>query len=95
MSKVAAEWNSMNNKNDINPITEYQICVKGVLDPKWSSWFEGFTIEEDMGNTLITDKFADQAALRGVLNKLWDLNLSLISIYQTNQDNLVYSSKRG
>jgi hypothetical protein len=78
----------MNNNNDINAPSVYQIRVKGVLDPKWSSWFEGFTIEGEMDNTLITGKFADQAALRGALNKLWDLNLDLISVNQINKSNL-------
>lgn len=85
----------MSVNNGINAPSIYQICVTGVLDPKWTSWFEGFTIEEDTGNTLITGKFADQAALRGVLNKLFDLNLNLISINQINRDDLEYLTDRG
>ena len=85
----------MNVNSVINTPTIYQIRVKGVLDPKWTSWFEGFAIEEEMDNTLISGKFSDQAALRGVMNKLWDLNLHLISINQINKDNLEYSSTGG
>ena len=82
----------MNVNNNINEPVMYQIRVKGVLDPQWTSWFEGFTIEEEIGNTLISGPFTDQAALRGVLNKLWDLNLNLISINPINSDNLDNSS---
>ena len=70
----------MNPRNENNEPTTYQIRVQGVLDSKWTSWCEGFTIEEVEGDTLLTGSFIDQADLRGVLNKLWDLNLNLISI---------------
>jgi hypothetical protein len=76
----------MNPRNENNEPTTYQIRVQGVLDSKWTSWFEGFTIEEVEGDTLLTSSFIDQAALRGVLNKLWDLNLNLISINPVQND---------
>ena len=76
----------MNPRNENNEPTTYQIRVQGVLDSKWTSWFEGFTIEEVEGDTLLTGSFIDQAALRGVLNKLWDLNLNLISINPVQND---------
>jgi hypothetical protein len=61
----------------------YQIKIEGLLDPRWSAWLDGFTViqaGENPGCTTITGCVADQAALRGILNKLWDLNLTLISI---------------
>ncbi len=62
----------------------YQIKVQGQLDPSWSTWFEALTIahEESEGAaiTILTGPFVDQAALRGVLTKLWDLRLTLISV---------------
>ena len=76
----------MNTQNDINEPATYQIRIQGVLDPKWTNWFEGLTIEEDEAETLITGSFKDQAALRGVLNKLWDLNLNLISLNPIHND---------
>jgi len=82
----------MNVQNDINDPTTYQIRVQGVLNPEWTNWFENLTIEEVEGDTLLTGPFIDQAALRGVLNKLWDLNLNLISINPINNDNLENSS---
>ena len=76
----------MTPRNENNEPTTYQIRVQGVLDSKWTSWFEGFTIEEVEGDTLLTGLIVDQPALRGVLNKLWDLNLNLISINPVQND---------
>ena len=64
----------------------YQIVVKGHLDEELSYWFEGLTIEPDFGEdgtpiTTFTVQIADQAALHGVLAKIRDLNLPLISVY--------------
>ena len=75
----------MGDCEDINNYGTYQICVQGVLDPKWSCWFEGLNIEEAGDYTLIRGQFIDQAALRGVINKLWDLNLNLISVNLINK----------
>jgi len=59
----------------------YQIRVKGNLDQKWSDWFDGFTITPQ-GNdeTLLTGPVADQAALHGLLGKICDLGLPLLSV---------------
>jgi hypothetical protein len=71
------------NKQDTTHI--YQIKVQGKLDPKWSDWFGDLDLTVQ-GNgqpiTVITGHIADQSALRGILTKLWDLNLSLISVNQ-------------
>jgi hypothetical protein len=63
--------------------TSYEIRVAGHLPPEWVDWFEGLTItlEED-GNTLLTGFVADQAALHGLLKKVRDLGLSLLSVNQ-------------
>ena len=61
----------------------YQIRVRGRLDEGWSDWFSGMTVTFERGSapiTTLTGAVADQSALRGVLTKLWDLNLSLISV---------------
>jgi hypothetical protein len=61
----------------------YQIKVRGHLDPKWVAWFDGFTIIPHADNsTTLTGTVEDQAALHGLLAKIRDLGLSLISINQ-------------
>jgi hypothetical protein len=64
---------------------DYQIKVRGRLDARWSDWLSGMAITCEIGNdglpvTAMTGAVADQAALRGILCKLWDLNLVLISV---------------
>jgi hypothetical protein len=58
----------------------YQIRVRGHLGPQWSDWFGGMTItlEED-GDTLLTGPVVDQAALHGLLRRVRDLGMPLIS----------------
>jgi len=59
----------------------YQIRVKGNLDQKWSDWFDGCSITPQAdGVTLLTGLVADQAALHGLLAKIRDLGLPLLSI---------------
>jgi hypothetical protein len=58
----------------------YQIRIKGHLGPQWTNWFEGLTITlEDNGDTLLTGPVVDQAALHGLLKRVRDLGLPLIS----------------
>lgn len=59
----------------------YRIKVQGQVDSQWTDWFEDMTISyvED-GNTLISGQVADQAALHGLLKKIRDLGMTLISI---------------
>jgi len=67
----------------------YRIRIQGQLDSQWSDWFEEMTItlEED-GNSLLTGQVIDQAALHGLLKKIRDLGLTLISICPGQSDNL-------
>ena len=59
----------------------YQIRLKGHLGNLWAAWFEGLTITlEDNGETLLTGPVADQAALHGVLRKVRDVGIPLISV---------------
>lgn len=59
----------------------YQIRLKGHLGPQWTDWFEGLTITlEENGDTLLTGPVADQAALHGLLKKVRDLGLPLVSV---------------
>jgi hypothetical protein len=60
----------------------YELCIEGVLDARWSSWFDGLQImsQPDSGVTVIAGPVADQAALHGLLAKVRDLGLPLISV---------------
>jgi hypothetical protein len=59
----------------------YQIKVKGNLDQRWSDWFDGFAITPQADAAmLLTGPVADQAALHGLLGKIRDLGLPLLSI---------------
>lgn len=58
----------------------YQIRIEGVLDERWSSWFEGLQIDNEGGETILSGTLADQSALYGVLDKLRDLGLSVITV---------------
>jgi hypothetical protein len=63
----------------------YQIRIKGCLDARWAARFEGMTLTpEDTGNTLLTGSVADQAALHGLLRKVRDLGMPLISVTRVN-----------
>ena len=63
------------------PPTCYEIRVDGVLDSRWSTWFEDLTVTGDAGGqTVIAGPVADQAALHGLLSKICGLNLTLISV---------------
>ena len=71
----------MTNGNEFGRARVYQIKVKGDLDGKWSDWFDGFAIaSEAEGETVLTGEAADQAALHGILNKIRDLGLPLLSV---------------
>jgi len=67
--------------------TVYQIRVKGHLGHRWSDWFEGLTITlEENGDTLLTGLVSDQAALHGLLKKVRDLGLPLLSVNSVRVD---------
>lgn len=62
------------------PPTYYEIRVEGCLTEKWAEWFEGLTIFQENGETLLSGPVADQAALYGLLKKVRDLGLVLVSL---------------
>ena len=59
----------------------YQIKIKGHLDSEWSDWFEGLAVTQaERGDTLLTGPVVDDAALHGLLKKIRDLGMPLISV---------------
>ena len=70
-----------NAQIDSGQPTIYQIRVKGHLGGQWTDWFGGLTITlEDNGDTLLTGPVVDQAALYGLLKKVRDLGVPLLSV---------------
>ena len=62
-------------------LTIYRIRIRGQLDTQWTDWFEGLSITlDDSGNTLLTGPVIDQAALHGLLKRIRDLGIPLISV---------------
>jgi len=65
----------------------YKIRIKGYLDDRWAAEFEGLTITlDDNGDTLLTGPVIDQAALHGLLKKVRDLGLPLVSVSPVEPD---------
>jgi hypothetical protein len=65
----------------------YEIRVKGHLDQRWSEWFGGMTITNvEDGDTIISGSLLDQAALHSLLVKVYNLNLTLISVSRIETD---------
>jgi hypothetical protein len=58
----------------------YLIEVEGQLDESWTGWFSDLTVTYEDGVSTLAGHVADQAALRGILTKIWDLNLTLLSV---------------
>jgi hypothetical protein len=82
---------SKNNENGIKLPTDtygrfFEIRVKGQLDESWSDWLEGLEVKLiDNGEMVLYGHIRDQAELMGILNKLYSLNLTLLSVRNTNQ----------
>ncbi|HRQ38851.1 MAG TPA: hypothetical protein PLD25_13170 [Chloroflexota bacterium] len=73
--------NKRRPKRDAEQCMVYQIRIKGHLGCQWTNWFEGLTISlEEDGDTLLTGPVCDQAALHGLLKKVRDLGMPLLSV---------------
>jgi hypothetical protein len=65
----------------------YEIRLKGQLDSQWTNWFDGLSITlEDNGDTLLVGPVIDQAALYGLLKKVRDLGMPLVSVKPVEPD---------
>ena len=58
----------------------FNICIKGQLPDMWSDWFDNMEVRYDGKNTILTGNVPDQSALHGILNRIRDLNLTLVSV---------------
>jgi hypothetical protein len=89
--------NDINSESDPGQPLVYQIRIKGHLGRDWTDWFGGFTLTlEDNGETLLTGPVVDQAALHGVLKKVRDVGMPLLSVIEVQfNENHRYQSKKG
>ncbi len=71
-------------------LPRYEIRLKGHLDPRWAAWFDGLSLTTaDDGTTALRGPVVDQAALHGVLQKVRDAGLPLVSVNRLDADPLV------
>ena len=72
--------------SETEPSAHYEIPVRGILDPRWSAWFDGLHLTSDAaGRTTISGPVADQAALHGLLARIRDLGLTLLEVRCTDR----------
>ena len=65
----------------------YQIRIQGQIDKSWSEWLGGLAITpQSNGETLLTGSIVDQAALHGILDKLYAMNLTILSVAQVRNE---------
>lgn len=85
----------MRGRSPSNPVV-YQIRLKGHLGSQWTDWFEGLTMTlEEGGDTLLTGPIIDQAALHGVLKKLRDLGMPLVSVSPLEHSKRISQTSKG
>ena len=77
---------TMTSQHNAHTLTRYQIKVKEHLDHTWSDWFEDMAISNSSGETVLTGPVADQAALHGLLVRIRNLNLTLLSVKRLAPD---------
>ena len=88
---------TFNSESDPGQPLVYQIRIKGHLGRDWTDWFGGLTLTlEDNGETLLTGPVIDQAALHGLLKKVRDVGMPLLSVIEVQfNENHRYQSKKG
>src|SRR5437763_6600218 len=79
--------NDINSESDPGQPLVYQIRIKGQLGRDWTDWFEDLTLTAlDNGETLLTGPVVDQAALHGLLKKVRDVGMPLVSVMRVKPD---------
>jgi hypothetical protein len=77
----------MTNGREFSKPAQYEIRVKGHLDPRWSEWFDGFELAQPTDDeTTLTGLVVDQPALHGLLTKVRDLGLLLLSVIRVEEE---------
>jgi hypothetical protein len=91
---MAIHWKDQGMANELTqkidpaePLT-YQVRIKGLLSADWADWLGGLTLTLDEGDTLLTGSKLDQAALHGLLKKVRDAGLILISVNPTEKEKI-------
>lgn len=86
--EIATHMTEQVNSNELTVCAVYEICIDGHLDARWAEWFSDFkmTLQED-GTTMLTGFIVDQAALYGVLRKIRDCGMPLLSLRRIDDDN--------
>ena len=88
--RVGMDTRTRNAMTDRRPAPEagsYEIRLMGSLTPRWTTWFDGLQVsEDDDGTTVIAGPVADQAALHGLLQRIRDLGIPLISVDRIQED---------
>ena len=89
--------NEINSGSEKTQPLVYQIRIQGQLGREWTDWFGGLTIRlTDNGETLLTGPVIDQAALHGLLKKVRDVGMPLLSVIEVQfNENHRYQSKKG
>lgn len=83
----------MTNKEMCESPSFYEIKVKGTFDDSWSDWFDGFSLTQEDGKTLMAGQAIDQAALLGILAKINDLGLAILSVKRIDPE--IVSDQKG
>jgi hypothetical protein len=84
--------NSMSTSHSQNP-GQYEIRIKGHLESRWAGWFDGMSLTtESDGTTVLSGPVVDQSALHGLLQKVRDMGLTLLSVTQRESDQPVAPS---
>ena len=77
------------------PPAHYEIRVEGVLGERWTAWFEGLQVSSEAGETIISGPVTDQPALHGVLVRVRDLGMCLISVRRLDPEEAETTTPKG
>jgi len=77
------------------PTHTYEICLQEALEPRWAEWFEGLMLKPiEGGGTTLCGPLPDKAALHGLLNRIYDLNLTILSIRRLTAGETHFSEEK-